>query len=211
MPCRPSYISTASETSVLLRRNGKSQSQYLMPYISTGIILIRQFNWKALSCAFSNSIFPPSYLNVYIMKSNISVRWNICDCIFHCAAQVLSSSVCHFCISEVLQSRVQAIPSSFYFGHKLKLSLQPKSIFLIFTTNPSHPPWLITNALRFICSTSCGYEPKVAATSSSQRSQLPSNLSWYPTVIGARVVISTITYFHPSLLSEWAKSRDLIH
>ncbi len=145
------------------------------------------------------------------MKSNISVCWNICDCIFHHAAWVLLSSVCHFCILEVLQSHVQVISSSFYFGHKLKLSLQPKSIFLIFTTNPNHPPWLITNALQFICSTLCGCEPKVTTTLLSQRSQLPPNLFWYPAVIGARTVISTITYFHLSSLSEWAKSWDLIH
>ncbi len=38
------------------------------------------------------------------------------------------------------------------------------------TTNPTHLPWLITKSSRFICSPSCGYEPKITLTSSSKQS-----------------------------------------
>ncbi len=54
---------------------------------------------------------------------------------------MLLSSVCHFCISEVLQSHVQVISSSFYFGHKLKLTTA--KVYLLNLHYESKPSTLI--------------------------------------------------------------------
>ena len=49
----------------------------------------------------------------------------------------------NFCILRFYYCGVSNFPTSFYFGHKLKLSIQPKSILPSTTLNPSHPSWLI--------------------------------------------------------------------
>ncbi len=91
------------------------------------------------------------YINLNI-STDVQYLWLLLSL---CSLSYYSSSAC----LEVLQSHVWAISSSFYFGHKsFKASVQPKSFNYIFnypTSNPIHPPWLITKPSWFIGSTSC--------------------------------------------------------
>ena len=94
---------------------------------------------------------------VYLhINSNISTFVNYMWLLLSsCSLSYYSSSACQ----DGLQLRVWAIPSSFYFGHKsFKASVRPKSFNYIIsypTTNPTHPPWLITKPSWFIHSTLC--------------------------------------------------------
>ena len=144
---------------------GKEGDKIWCRYNSTGIALRNQFNWQQSSWRQNSK---PVWLCNCISIRIFQLMWNICDCFFSlCSLSYYSSSACQ----EVLQSRVWAISSSFYSGHKSsKASIRPKSINYSTsypTTNPTRPPWLITKSSRFIRSTSCGYEPKITLTSSS--------------------------------------------
>ena len=62
----------------------------------------------------------------------------------------------HFCILRFYYRGVSNVPSSFYFGHKLKLSIQPKSILLLLLRNQAihldwspRPLWLLLQYLRY--------------------------------------------------------------
>ena len=152
---------------LLFQPNWERRSKIWCRYISTRIEFWNQFKRQHL-LASNVQIFMTVYLHI---NSNISTvvkyLWLLLS---SCSLSYYSSSAC----LEVLQLCVWAISSSFYFGHKsFKASIRPKSFNYIIshpTTNPIHPPWLITKPSWFIRSTSCGYEPKITLTSSSKRS-----------------------------------------
>jgi hypothetical protein len=153
---------------LLFQLNWERRIKIWCQYISTGIEYLKSIQPTASSW---RQISKSSWQYIYISIRIFQLLWNICDCFFHRAAWVIiSSSACR----EGLQSRVWAIPSSFYFGPKsFKASVQPKSFNCINsypTMNPTHPPWLITKPSWFIRSTSCGYELKKTLTSSSKQS-----------------------------------------
>jgi hypothetical protein len=149
MSPRLSYGSTATVISTDIEK----RNQNLLP-------IHFYWNWIEKSVQLTASSWrqnsKSSLLYICISTRIFQLMWNICDCFFSlCSLSYYSSSACQ----EVLQSRVWAISSSFYSGHKSsKASIRPKSFNYPIsypTTNPTHPPWLITKSSRFIRSTLC--------------------------------------------------------
>ena len=142
-----------SPTATVIPTDMEKRNQNLMP-------ISFYWNWIEKSVQLTESTWRQNFqifIVVYLhINSNISTDvkylWLLLSL---CSLSYYSSSACQ----EVLQSRVWAISSSFYSGHKSsKASIRQKSFIYPIsypTTNPTHPPWLITKSSRFIRSTSC--------------------------------------------------------
>jgi hypothetical protein len=153
---------------LLFQMTWERKNKIWCQYMSTGIetfqsIQLTVFSWR--------QIFKSSLLYICISTRIFQLMWNICDCFFHCAAWVIIQAL----LVWRFYNRVYGwFPPHFTLViNLLKLQFDQSLFNYIIsypTTNPTHPPWLITKPSWFIRSTSCGYEPKITLTSSSKQS-----------------------------------------
>jgi len=132
-----------------------------------------------------HQISKSSWLYIFTSILIFQLLWNICDCFFHRAAWVIIRALL---VRRVYNRVYGRFPPHFYLNHKsfiscksFKASVRPKSFNYINsypTTNPTHPPWLITKPSWFIRSTSCGYEPKYFVWLLHVVNSLTANVVW---------------------------------
>jgi len=128
------------------------------------------FEINQMTASSWRQISKSSWLYIFISIQIFQLLQNICECFFHCAAWVIIRALL---VRRVYNRVYGRFPPHFYLNYKsqksfkscksFKASVWPKSFNYINsypTTNPTHPPWLITKPSWFIRSTSCGYEPK---------------------------------------------------
>ena len=129
-----------------------------------------ELNWEidstdSIFLASNFQIFMVVYLHINLnVSTDVKYLWLL---LFIVQLELLFE----LCLSEGFTIACMVDFLLIYFGHKLsKASIWPKSFYYPIsypTTNPTYPPWLITESSQFICSTSCGYEPKITSTSLS--------------------------------------------
>ena len=131
---------------------GKKKSKFDANTFLLRIELRNQFNWQHLlgvkfwnlhDCIFIYQLEYFNWCEIFVIASfivQLELLFELC----------LSGGFTIACMSDFLL---------IYFGHKSsKASIRPKSFNYPIsypTTNPTHPPWLITKSSRFIRSTLC--------------------------------------------------------
>ncbi len=130
-----------------------------MPCISTGIERLKSIKWQHL--------LGVKFPNLHDCISSYQFKYFKCCEIFVIASFIVQLELLfELCLSG--RFTIVWFPPHFYLNYKshksfkscksFKASVWPKSFNCINsypTTNPTHPPWLITKPSWFICSTSC--------------------------------------------------------
>jgi hypothetical protein len=140
-------------------------------YISTGIELLKSIQMAASSW---RRISKSSWLYIFTSIWIFQLLWNICDCFFHRAAWVI---IWALLVKRVYNRMYGWFPPHFTLViNCLKLQFDQSRFNYIIsypTTNPTHPPWLITKPSWFICSTSCRSVSVECMQDRSHRGQNP--------------------------------------